>query len=152
FISQNFGAGNMHRVETSYKASTKFIMVLQLLIYFLLVLIAPFIADVFSKEQAVADIIVLFIWILPLGYGFQGVIILTNSSFNALHKPLVALVLSAIRLFVCYVPLAYLGSVYYGLEGFFIGGVFGNFIMAIISYRLFDKQFPHELTQAKDVS
>jgi putative MATE family efflux protein len=152
FISQNFGAGNMHRVEKSYKASINFIMVLQLLIYLLLVLIAPFIADVFSKEQAVADIIVLFIWILPLGYGFQGVIILTNSSFNALHKPLVALVLSAIRLFVCYVPLAYLGSVYYGLEGFFIGGVFGNFIMAIISYRLFDKQFPHELTQAKDVS
>ncbi|TWX57592.1 MATE family efflux transporter [Colwellia hornerae] len=152
FISQNFGAGNMHRVEKSYKVSIKFILVLQLFIYLLLVLIAPFIADVFSKEQAVADTIVLFIWILPLGYGFQGVIILTNSSFNALHKPLVALVLSAIRLFVCYVPLAYLGSIYYGIEGFFIGGVFGNLIMAMISFRLFDKQFPHELTQVKDVS
>jgi putative MATE family efflux protein len=152
FISQNFGADNMHRVEKSYKASIKFVLIWQLLIYFLLVLIAPFIADIFSKEQAVADIIILFMWILPLGYGLQGVIILTNSSFNALHKPMVALMLSAVRLFICYVPLAYFGSVYYGLEGFFIGGVLGNLIMAMISYRLFNKQFPHELIEAKEVS
>ena len=152
FISQNFGAGNMHRVEKSFKVSIKFVLIWQLLIYLLLVLIAPFIADVFSKEKAVADIIVLFMWVMPLGYGLQGVIILTNSSFNALHKPMVALMLSVIRLFVCYVPLAYLGSVYYGLEGFFIGGVVGNFIMAMISYRLFDKQFPHEFAEGKEVS
>jgi putative MATE family efflux protein len=152
FISQNFGAGNMHRVEKSYKKSIKFVLIWQLLIYFLLVLIAPFIADIFSKEQAVADIIILFMWILPLGYGLQGVIILTNSSFNALHKPMVALMLSAVRLFICYVPLTYFGSVYYGLEGFFIGGFLGNLIMAMISYRLFNKQFPHELVEAKEVS
>jgi len=152
FISQNFGAGNMHRVEKSYKASVKFVLAWQLLIYVILVLIAPFIADIFSKEKVVADIIVLFIWILPLGYGLQGIIILTNSSFNALHKPIMALMLSVIRLFVCYVPLAYLGSVYYGIEGFFIGGVCGNFIMAMISYRLFDKQFPHELAESKATS
>jgi len=152
FISQNFGAGNMHRVEKSYKASVKFVLAWQLFIYVILVLIAPFIADIFSKEQVVADIIVLFIWILPLGYGLQGIIILTNSSFNALHKPMVALMLSVIRLFVCYVPLAYLGSVYYGIVGFFIGGVCGNFIMAMISYRLFDKQFPHELAESKATS
>jgi len=152
FISQNFGAGNMHRVEKSFKVSVKFVLIWQLLIYFLLVLIAPFIADVFSKEEAVADIIVLFMWIMPLGYGLQGVIILTNSSFNALHKPMVALMLSVIRLFVCYVPLAYLGSIYYGIEGFFIGGVCGNLIMGMISYCLFDKQFPHELPKIKEVS
>ena len=152
FISQNFGAGNMLRVEKSFKLSVKFVLVWQLIIYFLLVLMAPFIADIFSKEEAVADIIVLFMWIMPLGYGLQGVIILTNSSFNALHKPMVALLLSVIRLFVCYVPLAFLGSVYYGIEGFFIGGVCGNLIMAIISYRLFDKQFPHELVEGKEVS
>ncbi len=152
FISQNFGAGNMERVEQSYKKSVKFVLAWQLLIYVILILIAPLIADVFSKEQVVADIIIMFIWILPLGYGLQGIIILTNSSFNALHKPMVALMLSIIRLFVCYVPLAYLGSVFYGLEGFFIGGLCGNLVMAMISYRLFDKQFPHELAQAKVIS
>ena len=88
-------------------------------------------------------------WILPLGYGLQGIIILTNSSFNALHKPMVALALSVIRLFVCYVPLAYLGSYFYGLTGFFVGALLGNVVMAVISYRLFSKQFTQECVLSK---
>lgn len=143
FISQNFGAGNMHRVEEAYKASIKFVLFWQIFIYGLLIISAPWIASAFAKEQAVADIIMLFIWILPLGYGFQGVVILTNSSFNALHKPMVALMLSIIRLFVCYVPLASLGSYFFGLQGFFAGALMGNIVMAAISYRLFSKQFTH---------
>jgi putative MATE family efflux protein len=141
FISQNFGAGLMHRVKKAYQTSIKFVLFWQILIYVLLILIAPWIASAFAKEQQVADIIVLFIWIIPLGYGFQGVIILTNSSFNALHKPIVALALSVIRLFVCYVPLAFLGSYFFGIHGFFIGALIGNLVMAAISYRLFSKQF-----------
>ena len=152
FISQNFGAGFMHRVEKSYKTSVKFVMFWQVLIYGVLIVIAPSIADAFSTEDAVAEIIILFIWILPLGYGLQGVVILTNSSFNALHKPMVALALSIIRLFVCYVPLAYFGSVFYGLQGFFIGGLLGNLIMACISYRLFTKQFSTDNSGTSEVS
>jgi len=141
FISQNFGAGSMQRVEDAYKIAIKFVLVWQFLIFVILFFLAPYIANAFSKEQQVADIIIMYIWILPLGYGFQGIIILTNSSFNALHKPMIALILSVIRLFICYVPLAYLGSLLYGLQGFFIGALIGNILMASISYYLFSKQF-----------
>jgi len=150
FISQNFGAGNMHRVEQAYKTSIKFVLFWQVLVYLILIIAAPWIASIFAKEQKVADIIVLFIWVLPLGYGLQGIVILTNSSFNALHKPMVALVLSIVRLFVCYVPLAYLGSYLYGLHGFFFGALMGNLIMAFISYRLFSKQFNDDEFIAKE--
>ena len=145
FISQNFGAGKMDRVEQGYMTSIKFVLVWQVFIYVILVLSAPFIADAFAKEQAVADIIKLFIWILPLGYGLQGIIILTNSSFNALHKPMTSLVLSIVRLFVCYVPLAYLGSVAWGLYGFFVGALCGNIVMASLSYSVFKRQFSKEV-------
>lgn len=141
FISQNFGASNMNRVKESYKSSIKFVLAWQVLIYLVLILMAPYISQIFAKEEKVAELIELFIWILPLGYGFQGIIILTNSSFNALHKPMVALALSIVRLFVCYVPIAYLGSYLYGLIGFFVGGVIGNLLMAFISYFLFSRQF-----------
>lgn len=141
FISQNLGAGNMDRVEEGYKTAIKFAMIWQLAIYVVLALLAPIIANIFSTEKEVADLIKLYIWILPLGYGLQGVIILTNSSFNALHKPMTALVLSLIRLFVFYVPLAYLGSELFGLTGFFVGGLLGNLLMAFISYGSFTKQF-----------
>jgi putative MATE family efflux protein len=152
FISQNFGAGQMVRVLSGYKTSIKFVLFWQLLIYGVLLLLADVIAGAFAKEQAVADVIKLFIWILPLGYGLQGVIILTNSSFNALHKPLTALVLSIIRLFVCYVPLAYLGSLYYGVIGFFVGALFANLIMANISYLTFTRLFQqHDCSSSKNL-
>jgi len=141
FISQNFGAGQLQRVEDAYKVAIRFILAWQILIYLLLALCASWIASVFTKEAEVADLIKLFIWILPLGYGLQGIIILTNSSFNALHKPMIALGLSIIRLFVCYLPLAYLGSLLFGLTGLFIGALLGNVLMAMLSYRFFTKQF-----------
>jgi putative MATE family efflux protein len=141
FISQNFGAGQLQRVENAYKIAIKFILAWQIVIYIFLALSAPWIASVFTKEADVADLIKLFIWILPLGYGLQGIVILTNSSFNALHKPMIALALSVVRLFVCYLPLAYLGSLLFGLAGLFAGALLGNILMAMISYRLFTKQF-----------
>ncbi|WP_448212976.1 MATE family efflux transporter [Colwellia sp. MEBiC06753] len=141
FISQNFGAGKMERVEQAYQSAVKFVLIWQVLIYAVLIVCSSFIANAFAKEQAVADLIKLFIYTLPLGYGLQGIIILTNSSFNALHKPLVALTLSVVRLFICYVPLAYLGSYFFGIEGFFVGALLGNVVMAFISYYSFTRQF-----------
>jgi len=152
FISQNFGAGNMVRVEEAYRSSIRFVLVWQVIIYAILILLSGFIADAFSKEETVADVIKTFIYILPLGYGLQGVIILTNSSFNALHKPMVALILSVVRLFVCYVPLAYLGSLYFGLNGLFYGALVGNLVMAFISYYSFSRQFYQSKLEVKSVT
>jgi len=137
-ISQNFGANRIDRVEEAYRLATKFIMGWQLAVYLLLGLSAILIADVFSDDPQVIEGIKLFVWIMPLGYGLQGVIILTNSSLNALHRPLTALCLSVARFLVFYVPLAYVGSRYFGLPGFFAGAVVGNFLMAIISWRTFN--------------
>lgn len=144
FIGQNFGAGNMTRVKEAYLTAIKFVLGWQIAIYILLIIFAPYIAAAFADEVEVKQAIELFLWVLPLAYGLQGVIILTNSSLNALHKPLSALVLSIIRLFVCYVPLAYIGSLSFGLSGFFIGAALGNVIMSAISFRFFISQFPFD--------
>ncbi len=145
-ISQNYGAGRMDRVEEAYRLATRFIMVWQLGVYVVLALVATLIAGTFSSDPKVVDTISLFIWIMPVGYGLQGIIILTNSSLNALHRPLSALYLSIARFFVFYVPLAYLGSQQFGLYGFFAGAVCGNFIMAMISWRTFNRALGEEHT------
>ncbi|PCJ23589.1 MAG: MATE family efflux transporter [SAR86 cluster bacterium] len=138
-VSQNFGAGRMDRVEEAFRLSIKFILGWQLLVYIVLALCAPLIAATFSDDPEVISTIKLFLWILPLGYGMQGVIILTNSSLNALHKPMSALYLSIMRFFLFYVPLAYVGSLYFGLVGFFVGALCGNLLMAAISLRTFNR-------------
>jgi Na+-driven multidrug efflux pump len=89
----------------------------------------------------------LYLWILPLGYGLQGVIILTNSSLNALHRPWEALYLSVLRFFVFYVPLAWLGSQLFGILGFFTGALIGNGLMALLSLRAFRRALSAEAAQ-----
>jgi|TARA_B110000879_G_scaffold20707_1_gene25943 putative MATE family efflux protein len=138
-VSQNFGASRIDRIEEAYTMSLRFLLVWQLFVYALLGVGAGLIASIFSDDPEVIAVIKLFLWIMPLGYGFQGVIILTNSSLNALHKPLSALYLSLSRFFVFYVPLAYFGSQAFGLSGFFFGAVLGNFLMAMISWRSFHR-------------
>ncbi len=139
FISQNLGAGRTDRIAESYRLTMKFILIWQLLIYAVMALGAHLIAAVFTQDEEVSRAIRLFIWILPLGYGLQGVIILSNSAFNALHKPMMALYLSIARFFIFYVPIAWLGSQLFGLPGFYAGALIGNVLMASLSWRSFEK-------------
>jgi putative MATE family efflux protein len=143
FISQNYGAQNYDRVKEAYRTSLQFVMMLQFAIYLLLLVISGLISRTFGNEPQVIRIIELFIYIMPLSYGLQGVIILTNSSLNALHKPMTALVLSVIRLFVFYVPLAYIGSHLGGISGLFIGAALGNLFTAFVSYQWFCRSIEH---------
>lgn len=139
FISQNFGAGDLQRVRAAYQHSIRFIFIWQLVLYLLLALGGTTLARVFSSDPEVQQLIVLFLWILPLGYGLQGLIILTNSSLNALHLPIQALWLSVLRLFVFYVPFAWIGGQLAGIQGLFIGCVLANLCMAFISYFWFQR-------------
>lgn len=139
-ISQNFGAHAYDRVNAAYKVAIRSVLIVQLIIYGVLVALAPWVAAAFTDDPEVARLIRLFIYIMPLGYGVQGVIILTNSSFNALHKPMSALGLSIIRLFVMFVPLSWLGALLYDIPGLFAGGVIANVITGGIAWLWFQRE------------
>ncbi len=134
FISQNFGANNIDRVTQAYSLCVKFVIVWQLIIFGILVLLSDVIANIFSNEPEVISIIVLFLVVVPLGYGTQGVTILTNSSFNAMHMPMSALSLNAMRLFVFFVPFSLLGSHWFELPGLFWAGVVANLAVGCIAF------------------
>ena len=51
-----------------------------------------------------------------------------------------ALILSVIRLFIFYIPFAYVGNLYAGLPGLLIGAALGNLFTAIIAYKWFIKE------------
>lgn len=136
-VSQNFGAGQLGRVQQAYLTCCHFVLKWQAAVYLLLALLAYPIAAIFTRDQQVATYIHYFIWLLPLSYGLQGIIILTNSSFNALHLPAKAMILSLIRFFVCYIPLAWLGGKLAGVPGVFIGATLGNLLTAGLAYHWF---------------
>lgn len=147
FVSQNLGAGKLDRIEDACRQSVRFVLGWQMLIYVVMALGASLIAWVFTRDTEVAEIIRLYIWIMPLGYGMQGVIILCNSALNAIHKPMVALYLSIARFFIFYVPLAWIGSQFWGLAGIFIGAFMGNLLMAMLSWIVFKRVLNQEKAQ-----
>jgi putative MATE family efflux protein len=132
FMSQNFGAQDYNRLRLGLKLSIKFIMALQFALYIIVALAAPFIAAIFSPEQEVRDVIVTILRILPASYAFQAMVVLSASSFNALHAPRNALITSLLRFFVFYVPLALLGAALGGISGLFIGAAIGNLLAGLL--------------------
>ncbi|MBO1256034.1 MATE family efflux transporter [Alteromonas sp. 5E99-2] len=148
FISHNVGANCYDRVKTAYRNTLLFIVIWQLALFVVIWFTSPFIALIFAKEQEVSNMIVLFLSILPLGYGLQGIVILTNSSLNAMHLPIDALWLSILRLFVFYVPIAYVGSLLFGIKGLFVGCVIANLLMAIVSLMWFKQSLEKSVKTA----
>jgi len=134
FISQNMGARQLTRVAQAYRTCLAFVMCWQLCIFVVMWLSSPLLATIFAQDPQVAILIQTLLAILPLGYGLQGVVILTNSSLNAMHHPMAALMLSVFSLFVFYVPFTDLASFWFGLTGLFWGAVVANATMAVISY------------------
>ena len=145
FISQNFGAQKMARVQQAYMMTMKFIMGWQLLVFFVMWAASSLIAMAFAKDPEVERLIIVFLSIVPLCYGLQGVVILTNSSFNAMHRPMAALILSIVRLFVFLIPVSYLGGVVYDLKGIFWGGVVAYLGAATVSFIWFSRVLQSQL-------
>ena len=133
FIGQNLGANKLDRVYQASQIAFRFTVLFQVAIYLGLLMLANTIASLFSSEQSVQNIIVLFIWIIPISYGLSGIVILINVSMNVLGQPRRALYINLLRLFLLYMPLAYLGGQVYGLKGLFIGIAIGNCLAYLIA-------------------
>jgi len=132
FISQNFGANAHDRVREGLRLSLKFVLVWQFALYAVVALAAPWIARIFSSEEEVVAVIVTVLRILPASYAFQGMVILSASSFNALHAPRNALITSLLRFFMFYVPLALIGAALGGITGLFTGAALGNLAAGLL--------------------
>ena len=139
FIGQNLGAGKGERAHRALFGCLKFSVGFQIAVYVLLVILSPFIAPAFSSDATVIQVINTFIYILPLTYGAHAVVILVMVSLNVLRRPRLGLLLIIIRLIALYLPLAYIGGLYWGITGLFAGAAAGNVIAGIIAYRVIRK-------------
>lgn len=134
FVSQNFGAGQIQRVMAAYKGAVRFALVWQLLIFVVLWLAREPVAHLFAESDEVIEPLLMWLAIVPLGFGMQAVIFLSASTLNALHQPLRAMRISIVRLFVFFIPMAWLANHWWGLQAMFIAFVVANTLTALIAY------------------
>ncbi len=134
FMAQNLGANNPTRSFAGLFLSMRFSLVFQLMIFVMMVPLSIPLSKLFSQEAAVQDLLWHYLLVVPFSYGFQGVVMMLISALNALHLPFKAFQWSFMRLFVFTLPVAWVGSQLYGIEGLFIGIAVGNVAGGLLGY------------------
>jgi Na+-driven multidrug efflux pump len=134
FIGQNWGANRIDRVRLAVKYSQGFSMIWGVAMLILFATFSRSIGNLFNDHPLIVENIVNYMWIVPLGYGLQGVLLLSNSTLNVLNKPMNAAGLVVFQAFVLQIPLAYLGSQFVGLTGIFSAIVVANIIAGFTAY------------------
>ncbi|RZP96671.1 MATE family efflux transporter [Vibrio vulnificus] len=145
FMAQNFGAKNPQRAFQGLFVSMRFSVLFQGLVFLMMVPLSIPLAALFSQEQAVRDLLWHYLLVVPISYGFLGIVMMLVSGLNAMHQPLNAFRWSVIRLFIFTLPAAYLGSWLYDIEGLFIGIAVGNILVGLCSYLYALKQRKQQL-------
>ena len=144
FVGQNHGAGEHKRIEEALVKSMQFIMIWQLLVYAAMAIMAEPISLLFSDDANVREVIKTFIYILPISYFGLGFSLVTTATINSLHKPRISLLINALRLFIFYIPLAWIGNHYWGLTGLFWGCAMANLMVGLTVMLLFNKVRNHQ--------
>lgn len=133
FIGQNSGAGRTDRAELARHWANRFSFVWGLFCLVVFLVVARGVARLFSDDPQVVRNIVLYLSIVPIGFGLQGISMVISAALNAVNRPLSAAALNLVRMFALYVPLTFVGSRWFAMEGLFGGVALANVLAGIIS-------------------
>lgn len=150
FVGQNLGAEKYHRIGEAMNLCGRFCLVSGLFIAVLLALSASFLMRQFSDDQQVIDVGVLYLWIVPISFGLEGVVMVANAAFNGVGRPLPGVVISVLRMVLLYLPLAYVFSLFLGVAGIFIGAALANIISGIVAWWWFERTCRLHLVSPKN--
>jgi putative MATE family efflux protein len=134
FIGQNWGAHHEDRVARGIVVARNFAVAWGVGAWIVLAAGGNHLADVFTDDPDVADMLHTYLWIVPLSYGAHGLVSVASASFNAVDKAVRSTLLSALRSLGLAIPLAALGSYLLGLPGVFIGIATATVLTAAIAY------------------
>ncbi|GAB3484229.1 MATE family efflux transporter [Marinomonas epiphytica] len=138
-VGRFFGAKQIHEVKQVVKIAGRFILALQLAIALLAFFSASTLANILSKEDAVASILAWHLMIVPFSLGALGICMIMVSVSNALGRSYTGLTISAFRLFAFFLPCLWLGAQLAGLHGLFFGVLVGNLLAGIFAWFMYQR-------------
>ncbi len=144
FVGQNLSAGKGARIQLSLRLCALFCLASGVVITILLALLSGFIPGLFSQNEDVISVTRLFLWIAPISYGAYGIVMVMNAAFNGLGRPMPAVYISVTRMIVLYIPLALIGTRWFGIAGIFGAYAIANILSGLLGY-LWAKRTAHNL-------
>ncbi len=134
FVGQNWGAKRIDRVQEGLKFAFLICLSWSLFVTLGLFYFAEPLTRAFDSEPLVIQSSVMYLRIVPISFGMMGILFIANASFNSLRKPLVSSVLSIVRVFVIYIPMAIFLSRFMGLKGIYFSAVLSNLVAGSLAY------------------
>ncbi|MFK7753488.1 MAG: MATE family efflux transporter [Sedimentitalea sp.] len=86
-FGQNYGAGQMDRLQSIYRDAILFGLMYTVVTWALLVLAGPLVIDAFALSELGGDVVTAFTWVGAGGFVFAAALFVSNSAFNALGRP-----------------------------------------------------------------
>ena len=114
FIGQNFGAALHDRVRRGLDMAFLFSIIWGIGAAIVLAVFRTPVVALFDSNPDVIRIASRYLLVVPISFGAQGIVLIASSSFNALGRPMPSAILALTRMFVLYVPLAFLGKAIVG--------------------------------------
>ncbi|MCE8037325.1 MATE family efflux transporter [Halomonas sp. MCCC 1A11062] len=136
WLGRCYGAGDWQQVRELIGLALRVVVAWQLGLGLLLAILAPWLAQLLAGSPEVRGDLTLLIRFLLPSYAALGVCMLVVSAGNALGWPLRAMLMSAARLFVCYLPCLWLGAWLGGLAGLAMGAALGNVLAGLMAWQL----------------
>jgi MATE family, multidrug efflux pump len=134
FVGQNYGAGRIDRVREFSWLSDKFCVIYSLGAALVLLVLGRTIVEVFNENPDVLETARSYLVIVPFSLSGYGVMLTGVAGFNALGRPLPATALTFIKLFLAYIPLAWILSRLGGVDGIFWANAVAHLVFGVVGY------------------
>ncbi len=134
FTGQNFGAGRLDRVRRFAGLSERFCVAYMLGAAVVLWLVARPLVAIFDSNTQVISTATLYLMIVPFSLTGFGVMLTSVAAFNALGRPMPAMAITFVKLFLVYIPLAWLAARYFGITGIFGANAAAHLAFGVVGF------------------
>ena len=135
-IGQNYGAKDLDRVSRGFNAAILFTVLVTLVVSAILFALRGPIAALFDAEGVTRGLIFLFCGPLTMLFFFNGVLFVSNATFNNMGRPFYSTATNWGRNMLALIPLVWLGALWYGAYGVLIGQALAGVLFGVLSWWL----------------
>lgn len=135
-VGQNAGAQNFDRVAETLVKSAWVIAAYVAVAWLLMYLLVPMIIHVFNIQGDGVLVFEIYSAYLVGMFFFAGLLFIANAAFNNLHRAHWSMAFNIGRTFLGTIPLAWLLSQEFGLQGLLFGDVSGAFVFGCLAFAL----------------
>lgn len=139
WLGRCYGGNDWDTVRRLMRVAAAMVIGWQVLLGLVMALLAAPLANLLVETAPVQAYLTVLIRWLPPSYGLLGVCMLVVSASNALGWPMRAMLISFLRLFLCYLPLLWLGYQLGDFGGLALGAAFGNLLAGVMAWGFYQQ-------------